>query len=86
MGEAQGFMAPGLVTGTMVFLVLGIIATTISQFVAKETANCTKSEARFIGGSVVAMSTVCMWMFWAFTYMHQMVPLIYPVHTPPTTG
>ncbi|CAD7922499.1 unnamed protein product [Amoebophrya sp. A120] len=86
MGESLGFMAPGLVTGTTVFLILGIIGAVVSQLVARETQNCTKSEARMIGGSVVVMSTVCMWMFWAFTYMHQMVPLIYPIHTPPTTG
>lgn len=62
--ESQGFMAPGLVTGTTVFLILGIVATVASQMIAKETVNCTKHEARMIGGSVVVMSTVCMWMLY----------------------
>lgn len=82
MGESYGFAAPGLVTGTMVYIGLALIANVIALLIAKETSNTTKGEARLLGLAVVNISAVCMWMFWAFAYMHQMVPLIYPIHTP----
>lgn len=84
MGESYGFMAPGLVTGTMCFIGAAILGNIVALFLAKETANTTKGESRILGLCVVNMSAVCMWMFWAFAYMHQMVPLIYPIHTPVT--
>mmetsp|Transcript_108810 Transcript_108810/g.314195 ORF Transcript_108810/g.314195 Transcript_108810/m.314195 type:complete len:91 (-) Transcript_108810:188-460(-) len=80
-GVPQGFMAHGLVTGTMTFLILGVAATfaAITCF-AKETPNITKGESQRLGVVVVWMSAFCMWMMWACVYMHQMVPLIHPEH------
>ena len=75
-----GFFAPGLVMGTMVFAVLGAIGLGVAFAMAHETPKTTKGEMRIMGMVSVAIATVCMWMFWAFTYMHQMVPLIYPIH------
>mmetsp|Transcript_2390 Transcript_2390/g.5066 ORF Transcript_2390/g.5066 Transcript_2390/m.5066 type:complete len:86 (+) Transcript_2390:69-326(+) len=78
----NGFMAPGLIQGTTAWLVFGIIATVVqSMFFVKETPKITRAESRQLGLVVVWTSTVCMWLFWAFVYMHQMVPLIYPVRT-----
>ena len=83
MAVCNGFFAPTLVTGTMAYLVFGIVATLVAlQFFVKEHPRCTKAESRGLALVVVWVSTICLWLFWAFTYMHQMVPLIYPVHTP----
>mmetsp|Transcript_119941 Transcript_119941/g.333762 ORF Transcript_119941/g.333762 Transcript_119941/m.333762 type:complete len:86 (+) Transcript_119941:58-315(+) len=77
-----GFAAPGLVRGSLCWLVFGLIATAIQlTFFVKETPKISKQESRQLGHVVVWTSTVCMWLFWAFVYMHQMIPLIYPVHT-----
>mmetsp|Transcript_12116 Transcript_12116/g.27711 ORF Transcript_12116/g.27711 Transcript_12116/m.27711 type:complete len:88 (-) Transcript_12116:140-403(-) len=82
MGAPQGFLAHGLITGTITYFVLGMVASVIAlQFFTKETPNITKSDSRRLGLMVVWMSTICMWLFWAFVYMHQMVPIIMPVHT-----
>jgi len=70
------------VTGTMVFIALALCANVVALAIARETANTTKGEARLLGMAVVNISAVCMWMFWGFAYMHQMVPLIFPIHTP----
>ncbi len=79
---SQGFAAPGIITGSIVFLVLGIIASVAAPLLfAKETKNITKGEAVRLSLVVVWMSTVCMYLFWLWTYMHQMVPLIRPVHS-----
>lgn len=80
MGEPQGFMAPGLVRGTIVYMVLGFIASFVAQAFVKETPNITKSESRRLSLVIVWTSTVCMWLLWACVYMHQMVPLIKPIH------
>ncbi len=81
MMTSQGFFAPGLVIGTIVYLTLGVIAAVIApKYFAKETPNITKAEAHSLTLTVVTMSTFCLWLFWACTYMHQMVPLIVPIH------
>lgn len=81
MGVPQGFMASGLITGTMVYGILGMLATLIAvSCFAKETPNITKGESRKLGVVVVWTATFCMWLMWACVYMHQMVPLIKPVH------
>lgn len=84
--EGLGFMAPGLVTGTTTFFTIGCVLSVLAFMMAKETQNTTKAEARTLSLAVVIISTVCMWMFWAFTYMHQMVPLIFPIHAPVQSG
>ena len=81
MGEPQGFFAHGLVTGTITFLVIGLVASMVSStFFIKETANITKAESIRLGLVVVWTSTFCMWLMWACVYMHQMVPLMEPLH------
>jgi len=74
-----GIFAPGLITGTLCYLVLGLIASFVAVSIAKDTPNITKGESRRLGLAVVWIGVTCMWMFWMFTYMHQMVPLIYPI-------
>jgi heme/copper-type cytochrome/quinol oxidase subunit 2 len=81
MIESYGFFAPGIVTGTIVFGVLGVIASFVApSMFAKESKNITRSEAVRLTLVIVWMTTVCMYLFWLWTYMHQMVPLIRPVH------
>merc|ERR1712039_624055 len=79
----NGFYAPALVKGLVCYLIFGVVATIVAQakFVV-ETPRISKSESRKLAMVVVWVSTVLLFLFWAFTYMHQMVPLIYPEHTP----
>eukprot|EP00420_Gonyaulax_spinifera_P038257 CAMPEP_0197888366 /NCGR_PEP_ID=MMETSP1439-20131203/21951_1 /TAXON_ID=66791 /ORGANISM="Gonyaulax spinifera, Strain CCMP409" /LENGTH=84 /DNA_ID=CAMNT_0043508275 /DNA_START=68 /DNA_END=322 /DNA_ORIENTATION=- len=77
----DGFFAPGLVSGTYTWAAFGLIATIIAQTFVKETPRITKKESFQLSLVVVWTSTICMWLFWAFVYMHQMVPIINPVHT-----
>mmetsp|Transcript_31411 Transcript_31411/g.93296 ORF Transcript_31411/g.93296 Transcript_31411/m.93296 type:complete len:91 (-) Transcript_31411:153-425(-) len=79
----MGFAAPGLVKGASCWLMIGVLATIIAQTcLVKETPKITKTESRQLAMVVVWGSVTCMGLFWAFVYMHQMVPLMYPVHTP----
>uniref|UniRef100_A0A7S1WIC5 V-type proton ATPase subunit n=1 Tax=Alexandrium catenella TaxID=2925 RepID=A0A7S1WIC5_ALECA len=78
--RSQGFFAPGLVLGAQVWLAIACVATVVAQAFVKETPKCTKSESRQLSLVIVWVSSICMWLFWSFVYMHQMVPLIYPVH------
>mmetsp|Transcript_38386 Transcript_38386/g.105735 ORF Transcript_38386/g.105735 Transcript_38386/m.105735 type:complete len:87 (+) Transcript_38386:122-382(+) len=81
MAGSAGFFASGLVTGTVVFAILGSTAMACaSMFFTRETPNISKSDSRKLGMVVVWTSTFCMWLLWACVYMHQMVPLIEPVH------
>mmetsp|Transcript_52302 Transcript_52302/g.93796 ORF Transcript_52302/g.93796 Transcript_52302/m.93796 type:complete len:87 (-) Transcript_52302:77-337(-) len=78
-----GFFAPGLINGTFCWLVFGILANIVAfNFFTKETPKITKEESKQLALVVVWISTICMWLFWAFVYMHQMVPLMNPIHTP----
>ena len=79
--ESYGFFSPGVVTGTIVFGILGIIASFVAPAMfGKETKNITKGEAVRLTLVIVWMTTVCMYLFWVWTYMHQLVPLIRPIH------
>ena len=79
--ESYGFFAPGVVTGTIVFAILGVIASVVAPMVfAKETKNITRGEAIRLSLVIVWLTTGCMYLFWVWTYMHQMVPLIRPIH------
>ena len=81
MGDGQGFFSHGLVTGTVGFLVLALLASMVSSsFFIKETAKITKAESLRLGLVVVWSSCFCMWLMWACVYMHQMVPLMQPMH------
>ena len=51
MGDSRGFFAHGLVTGSITFFVLGVVASMISStFFVKETTNITKQESIRIFG------------------------------------
>ena len=79
--ESYGFAAPGIITGTIVFAILGIIASVLAPTVfAKETKNISRGDAVRLSLVIVWLSTGCMYLFWLWTYMHQMVPLIRPIH------
>jgi len=74
-----GIFAPGLIYGTLGYLVLGIVGSFVASSLAKETPNISKGDSRRLGLVVVWIAVTCMWMFWMFTYMHQMMPLIFPI-------
>ncbi|KAF4667512.1 hypothetical protein FOZ61_008224 [Perkinsus olseni] len=79
-----GFHAPGLITGTIIFAVLGVVFTFVAPILfAKETPKITKGESIRLSILLVWLTTICMWMFWAFVYMHQMVPLMNPIRKNP---
>ena len=81
MVESYGFAAPGIITGTIVFAILGIIASVAAPaFLARESKNISRGEAVRLTLVIVWLSTGCMYLFWLWTYMHQMVPLIRPIH------
>mmetsp|Transcript_27204 Transcript_27204/g.62751 ORF Transcript_27204/g.62751 Transcript_27204/m.62751 type:complete len:96 (-) Transcript_27204:47-334(-) len=78
-----GFLADGLVHGSLVYLVLGLVGTFLALNVfAKQTPNITKGESGKLGVVLVWTATFCMWLLWACVYMHQMVPLIRPIRPP----
>eukprot|EP00409_Alexandrium_fundyense_P003227 CAMPEP_0185903112 /NCGR_PEP_ID=MMETSP0196C-20130402/2324_1 /TAXON_ID=2932 /ORGANISM="Alexandrium fundyense, Strain CCMP1719" /LENGTH=95 /DNA_ID=CAMNT_0028622091 /DNA_START=94 /DNA_END=379 /DNA_ORIENTATION=+ len=81
MGVPHGFFAPGLITGTITFAIIGAIGSfaALTCF-AQETPNITKGESRRLGVFVVVASAFCMWLIWACIYMHQLVPIITPEH------
>lgn len=79
---SYGFAAPGIITGTVVFGILGVIASVVAPIVfGKETKNISKGDAIRLSLVIVWLTTVCMYLFWLWTYMHQMVPLIRPIHS-----
>eukprot|EP00445_Apocalathium_hangoei_P044808 CAMPEP_0203985264 /NCGR_PEP_ID=MMETSP0360-20130528/5237_1 /ASSEMBLY_ACC=CAM_ASM_000342 /TAXON_ID=268821 /ORGANISM="Scrippsiella Hangoei, Strain SHTV-5" /LENGTH=71 /DNA_ID=CAMNT_0050924529 /DNA_START=77 /DNA_END=289 /DNA_ORIENTATION=+ len=68
----MGFFAPGLITGSICWLALACVATFVQNMLfVKETPKITLAESRQLGQIVVWMSMTCMWLFWAFVYMHQ---------------
>ena len=72
----------GLYVGAVCWGVFGVVAWAVAQlFFVKETPKCTRAESKELATLVVVTSTICMGCFWAFVYMHQMNPLIYPSHT-----
>jgi hypothetical protein len=76
-----GFFAPGIVQGTTIYAVLTAIVAILAVTFARENKTTTKREAKTMAFVISITAGVCMWMFWLFTYMHQLVPLIYPIHT-----
>jgi V-type H+-transporting ATPase subunit e len=81
MTTSYGFFAPGIVTGTIVFALLGVFASVIAPAVfGKETKNISKSDSIKLSLVIVWLTTGCMYLFWLWVYMHQMVPLIMPIH------
>lgn len=60
MGDSRGFFAHGLVTGSITFFVLGVVASMISStFFVKETTNITKQESIRILGRRFKVETLC---------------------------
>eukprot|EP00389_Voromonas_pontica_P002195 GDKH01003254.1.p2 GENE.GDKH01003254.1~~GDKH01003254.1.p2 ORF type:complete len:77 (+),score=16.93 GDKH01003254.1:220-450(+) len=71
----------GIEVGTLIFAILGVLGC-IGFGVAfgKETPNTSQKDALWLTITMVALATFSMWGFWVCVYMHQMNPLIYPVH------
>jgi len=86
MVATQGIFAPGLITGTLIYFAIGVAASAVAISIAKDTKNITKGDAQKLGLAVVWIGVTCMWMFWAFVYMHQMMPLIFPMKQKVTAG
>ena len=70
----------GLLTGTIIFVIVGIIGCWYGNKLAIKNSNARISigENRKLAFIVVIMSTFCMWLHWACAYMHQMNPIIQP--------
>merc|ERR1711874_515506 len=75
-----GFADDRLMVGTAIFFAVGVVANIIQMlFFRKETVNITLRDSGYLGTIMVWTATICMWLFWMFTFMHQMNPLISPV-------
>jgi V-type H+-transporting ATPase subunit e len=81
----EGCFHPAIVHGTKMYFYLGLVASVLgviaSPSLTKGSKNITKSEGIQFSLIMVWTAVVCMWLFWVFVYMHQMVPLIQPIHT-----
>ena len=76
---SQGIQTTGLMIGTSVWAMVGLIAWIIARlFFVKDYPRIKKADSASLSNVVVLVGTVCLWLFWSFVYMHQMVPLIYP--------
>ena len=76
---SQGVQTTGLMYGTLAWAVFGIIALILgSVFFVRDYPRIKKADSQALTNVVVLTATVCLWLFWSFVYMHQMVPLIYP--------
>lgn len=67
-----------LVTGTIAYLVLGIVLIGII-FSARSVGKLSKDDAA-VGNVVAIIATVSMWLFWLCAWMHQWHPLIQPIY------
>ena len=62
------------------WFIFGLIGTIIARvFFTVETPRISKEESKNLGLVVVWTSTICMWLFWSFVYMHQLIPLMTPL-------
>ena len=76
---SQGMLTPGLQTGTIAWFLVGIVAWVIAKVAfVRDYPRCKKADSQALANVVVLVGTICLWLFWSFVYMHQMVPLIYP--------
>jgi len=76
-----GFFAPGIIAGSMVFLGLALVGTCVlPPIFGKETPNISKGDAIRMTLVLNWTACICLYVFWLWTYMHQMIPLINPNH------
>jgi len=61
--------------GTVIYLVLGLIACTVSTVCAR----AGKNPQLGLSYVMITMTTVCTWMLWGMAWLMQWHPLIYPI-------
>ena len=69
-----------IVGGTIIFIILWIIASIIIMIIAQKGVNDPrlKGEYRGMSFSLTFLGAFCMWLMWISVYMHQKNPLIKP--------
>ena len=65
-----------ITTGTLVFFVLSVII--LGGFLGGHACGRISKDSASIGAVVTVISTVCVWLLWLCTWMHQLHPLISP--------
>ena len=76
---SQGMMTHGLMYGAAAWAAVGLIAWILGNlFFVRDYPRIKKADSAALNSVVCLVGTVCLWLFWTFVYMHQMVPLIYP--------
>ena len=80
-----GCFHPVIVHGTQLYFITGVVMSVLSLAVSplltKGSKNITTTEGIQFSLIMIWTAIICMWLFWVFVYMHQMVPLIDPIHT-----
>ena len=69
-----------IVVGTIIFIILWLIASIIIMIIAQKGVNDPrlKGEYRGMSFSLTFLGAFCMWLMWISVYMHQKNPLIKP--------
>ena len=69
-----------IVVGTIIFIILWLIASIIIMIIAQKGVNDPrlKGEYRGMSFSLTFLGAFCMWLMWFSVYMHQKNPLIRP--------
>ena len=69
-----------ILIGSIIFLILWIIASIIIMIIANKGVNDPRlrSEYRSMSLSLTFLGAFCMWLMWVSVYMHQKNPLIKP--------
>ena len=70
-----------IITGSIIFLILWIIASIIIIIISGKGVNDPRlrSEYRGMTLSLTFLGAFCMWLMWICVYMHQKNPLIKPI-------
>ena len=70
-----------IVIGTIIFIILWLIASIVIMMIANKSVNDPKlkSEYRGMSFSLTFLGAFCMWLMWVSVYMHQKNPLIQPI-------
>ena len=69
-----------IIGGTIIFIILWIIASIIIMIIAQKGVKDPrlKGEYRGMSFSLTFLGAFCMWLMWISVYMHQKNPLIRP--------
>mmetsp|Transcript_65886 Transcript_65886/g.157512 ORF Transcript_65886/g.157512 Transcript_65886/m.157512 type:complete len:83 (+) Transcript_65886:120-368(+) len=74
-----GLFNPNLMFGALIWFMIGLVATIVAkEYFVKDYPRIKKEESNTLAMVVVWTGTICMWLFWSFVYMHQLIPLINP--------